>query len=92
MLKRNLEQFLLDQENYVKKTQEKLNSIKIEKQKLEVKDNQKNPTINEVKILIKDRIRKKYSKKKAKMMTTSTIDYTKESKLTSLRKEKRITN
>jgi len=36
---------------HIKKTQEKLNHIKFEKQKLEVKDYQKNPTINEVSLL-----------------------------------------
>ena len=47
-MKRNLDQFLQDQEMHIKKTQEKLNYIKIEKNRLEVKDFQSGPTINEV--------------------------------------------
>ncbi len=47
-MKRNFEQFLQDQEQHIKKMQEKRDLNKLEMQKQEFKDHKKNPTINEV--------------------------------------------
>ncbi len=46
--KRNFDQFLQDQNRHIQKAKEKINFFKEEKKKIEVKDYQKGPTINEV--------------------------------------------